>query len=104
MTIKETKAILKNMAAEIRSARKQLRQDQRDGKLVDQWGLMKLSINYRWRHIAYCMARGRTHEQIEPHYRIGNSPNWDEILPILKHIQEAEAARRAAWEAENVSA
>ncbi len=61
ITLSEVKASLKGLAQEIREL-KNTRKSRRNGYVP---GLSAKQFQYRWMHIAYCMARGRTYEQIE---------------------------------------
>lgn len=39
---------------------------------------------FRHKHIMYCLARGKTYEQIEQKTRDGNEPNWSYINCLKK--------------------
>ena len=41
--------------------------------------LAHAQYEYRHLHIAHCLLRGRSYEQIEPKVRAGNEPNWGKI-------------------------
>lgn len=86
--IAKMKAELKVTALEIRtlkSKRKELK-----GYVP---GLSSAQFNFRVKHIAYCMLRGRTLEQIEPKLREPNS--WlnthvrKEVAKIIASVLEA---------------
>ena len=49
-----------------------------------------LSARYRLRHIAYCMLRGKTYEQIEPKVKDGNHPDTQVIESIMREYREVE--------------
>lgn len=61
---------------------------QRDGSNLAcmlQGDVLKLKYNYRHRHLAYCMLRGKTYKQCEQKVRKGNKPN---MLHVKKIIQD----------------
>ena len=66
----EIKAELKSEAKELRDTKIEMRQGMSQGKTCEAAVLQsKLSgMKYHWRHkhIAYCLLRGRTIEEIEP--------------------------------------
>jgi hypothetical protein len=64
--MKEIKEQLKAMAIKIRKDKAQLKVDMRAGKFSGQSELESLRFEFRHRHVAYCLVRGRTLEQIEP--------------------------------------
>lgn len=74
------KADLKVLAKEIRTL-KSTRKQCRNGYVS---GLSSAQFNFRSQHIAYCMLRGRTLEQIEPNVR--NPDSWE-----LAQIRKAAA-------------
>lgn len=83
------KSYLKNTALEIRSARIKFKDHQRKnrgygGEHEDD--LKFLRCDYRHKHIAYSLLRGRKYEEIEKP-ATDNSPNWD----IIKEIQNEYA-------------
>lgn len=63
--IHEIKTDLKIRAERIRTSKTQVRNAQRQGAVSGQSELHQLQWDYRHRHVAYCLLRGRTREQIE---------------------------------------
>lgn len=47
-----------------------------DGKIKS------LKFQFRHRHIANCLLKGRKYEEVEPVVREGNEPNWNFIRSI----------------------
>ena len=83
--IAELKQQLKEKAQEIRELKIETKETQKEhngcaGGL--QYKTQKASRWYRNHHIAYCLLRGRTYDQIETP-REGNEPNW-KIIEELK--------------------
>ncbi len=76
---------LKAKAAEIRKTRVELKELQRSGQIAGhhQYSLISLKRDYRHRHIAYSMLRGRSYEQIEPKCREDHKPNMDLVKEIM---------------------
>lgn len=120
-TIKEMKQQLKAMALAIRTNRQEFRQNQREHslwknvhpeyfaaawnspiaqeyrKLPYKWFSPADVRNYRYLHIVYCLARGRTYEQIEPKVREGNEVDMKIIEKMLAEVvREPEAIRPSA--------
>jgi len=81
---------LKIKAAEIRKTKIQIKELQKSrdyaGKL--QYSLLHLKRDYRHKHIAYSMLRGRTYEQIEPKCHENNKPNMDFVKEIMDEYSE----------------
>lgn len=83
-SILKLKLELKALARDIKSKKKS-RKEYSNGYVP---GLSDARWEYRHKHVAYCLARGRTLEQIEPNNRIGTPPldmnfiNW--ILSSMK--------------------
>ena len=59
-------------------------------------GLDKARYEARHHHIAYCLLKGRTMEEIEPSTRIGNKPNASYIDEIKMKIEPMEEANEKA--------
>jgi hypothetical protein len=64
-----------------------------------QYQILKLKNDYRHRHIAYSMLRGRTYEQVEKTCR--KAPNFDRIKEIMaeytpKEVEHADDVRACA--------
>lgn len=51
----------------------------------------KMRADYRIKHVVYCIARGRTLEEIEPHVREGNELDKRQLKKMLE-AYEVEAA------------
>lgn len=105
-TFKQTQ---KDSAAALRQLKTEIKNLNRDCDCDCDWFALynaqgKLILDrdtWRHRHIAYCLERGRTYEQIEPKVRVENAPNWyliEQIRADLKaswevaHAEEASAA------------
>ena len=77
----EVKEGLKKLAVEIRTAKATVRRMQKEGhdNCSEFWNAegdkYKKRIEFRHKHIAYCLLKGRTLEQIEQHNRLDNKPN-----------------------------
>lgn len=81
ITIQEVKQILKNTAVEIKEL-KSTRKDVPDGYVP---GLLNKQYEYRHLHIAYCLVRGRTIDQIEKP-RPGNEHNKYKVERLMANI------------------
>jgi len=99
--LRKTKAELTNLANLIHSTRIEHKEVQRstkgsglEGKLHD------VVQSFRNLHIAYCLVRGRTYEQIETNVREGNSPRWDSINSMKDALNRDQLAWRAARDLE----
>jgi len=46
--------------------------------------LHQMQREYRYKHIVYCFARGKTMNQIEPKVRKGNEPSRYELQRLMK--------------------
>lgn len=88
----ELKSELKQLAKEIREWKNNRKLDKRiELKLRNLWEVERQVTwrkdEFRHKHIAYCMLRGRKYEQIENFCRV--SPDFDRINDIMgKHEQE----------------
>jgi len=80
----ELKAELKALAKEIRQWKSWRKPINRRGTDLQQWDVdfkvFILKREFRHRHIAYCMLRGRTYEQIENYCH--EAPDFDKIEHI----------------------
>ena len=84
--MKALKAELKSLAKSIRATKHEINENLKNNTgnaYKFQWELPTLRNNFRHKHIAYCLLRGRTMEQIEP--KTNNAP--DEKL--IKEIMDA---------------
>jgi len=107
--IQSKKYYLKGLAIQLREIKKELRQYYTDFRELNykkarekyeksgRWSyiiehdIKKAKYEFRHQHIAYCLARGKTYEQIEQKVREGNEPNQDYIEQLLSEyptIQE----------------
>ena len=81
-TKQETKEELKGLAKEIRATKEAIKESQRQGKYDEHYRLYlkveSLKKEFRHKHIAYCLLRGRTLEQIE-RPNTGNEPSMQLI-------------------------
>ena len=105
--IAKLKLELKELALQIKTQKPEYKQSQRacsladskDPKINDLWrdrsskfySLYGSKNIYRHKHIAYCLLRGRTIEQIENKNREGNGPNMTFVNKIMKEAQDAQA-------------
>lgn len=93
MKLKELKSLLKELAVHNRKCKAMYKDCQR-GKV--QWNELYTfqrtspGDDYRHMHIAYCLLRGRTYEQIENKVRPGNEPSWTMIEVIMEQFREVE--------------
>ena len=94
--IKKMKEELKELAKSIKTNKPLFKDAQRSGNWEKQWKYCTIakSSEFRYKHIAYCILRGRTLEQIEGKNREGNKPNMDYINKIIKGIKD-EALRNS---------
>jgi len=89
-----TKAELKSLAHTITESKKQFKEDQRNGILCwksEAWRTLgKAQHEYRHRHIARCMLRGRTLIQIENKERCANEKGrcYSCNHPDLKYVEK----------------
>ena len=112
MTLKELKQELKTLAETIREKRRAHRDGQRTASAWDVahpgWSAMKWSDpvrkerwevygkipgdpdyesdTFRYKHVAYCMARGRKYEEIEPKVSPGNELEMNRVEAILAQV------------------
>jgi hypothetical protein len=94
---KTLKAEQKEMAVKIRETKSETKETQKKNEYAGslQYSLLKLRSEYRHKHIAYCLMRGRSYEQIEPKCREGNKPNKDLIQEIINEYSQKESDVRA---------
>jgi hypothetical protein len=80
--LKELKSELKSLAEQIRIKRTEYKAAQRAGNAG--WPEFRsLCYTFRHKHIAYCLLRGRTREQIESFVREDNKANEDYIQELM---------------------
>jgi phage portal protein BeeE len=86
----ELKSLLKSLAADIRTAKISFKQYQREHSGSSDYKLLlhleKSKYDFRHKHIAYCLLRGRTYEQIERKCNV--QPNWDFIKVVQNDFRE----------------
>ena len=85
----ELKMELKRLAKEIKEWKRNRKEDKRFELKMQQYEVQDQidwrKDEFRHKHIAYCMLRGRKHEQIENFCRI--SPNFDRIKAIMEKYE-----------------
>jgi len=96
----ETKQTLKTLAAQIRELKPTRKADKRNGRELWQIEVDLYSLRHKYRHlhIAYCLVRGRTYEEIEKPGEF-NSPNTYEIEKLQKDLQTRVDAANVEWKA-----
>jgi len=94
---KTLKEELKEMAVKIKETKIETKDTQKKGEYAGslQYALLKFRREYRHKHIAYSLMRGRSYEQIEPKCREGNEPNKDLIQEIIDEYSQTEEDVRA---------
>jgi len=90
-TTKELKAALKEAAVAIR-VKKSKRKSRPHGRVA---GLDSLRFEVRHHHVAYCLLRGKTIEQIEPKHDKENNPRDNDYIerimaPVEKHWESLQ--------------
>ena len=85
----ELKVELKKLAKEIRVWKNNRKQDKRQQLKMRQWEVQEQvdwrKDDFRHKHIAYCMLRGRKYEQIENFCKV--FPNFDRINEIMEKYE-----------------
>lgn len=102
--IKSRKYFIKGLASQLRELKNELRQfyiDRRTMKWPDvekkykgrhiKTDIQKAKYEFRHQHIAYCLARGRSYEQIESKVRENNEPNQKYIEQLLNEYPAIQA-------------
>ena len=91
---KTLKSELKTMALALRGAKKEIKTIQKEegsgSAYLQQYKILGKKFDYRHKHIAYSMMRGKTYEQIERKCAKGNEPNQKLIQEILNAYARAE--------------
>lgn len=84
---------LKELAVEIRQAKNQRNEAFRNGMETMagtfQYDVLSLKHDYRHKHIAYSLMRGKEYSQVEPKVRKGNEPD---MKLVESYIQKEEVA------------
>jgi hypothetical protein len=106
MKLKELKAKNKEIVALIKEGNRLYRAANTPETLKAYWEWCAknsvsggLSRKYRHMHIAYCLLRGRTYEQVESYVRPGNEPNMKIVEDIMAQYKEVQDADVRAGEA-----
>ena len=92
---KELKNELKVLASEIREWKSNRKLDKRTILGLSQWKVQAeidwRKENFRHKHIAYCMLRGKKYEEVENFCRV--APNFDRIERVMEqHAQKTICA------------
>jgi hypothetical protein len=87
------KTELKNLATDLKVTKTNLRIRMREEtyKTDEQWHILKVKREYRHLHMAYCLLRGKTREEIEDKVKPGNiidSKLVDEYSQDFKKMEE----------------
>ncbi len=87
------KTELKTLASDLHSSKKDLRVHMRERtyKVEEQWHVHKARREYRHLHMAYCLLRGRTPEEVERYVKPGNAVDSklvDEYFQDFKKMEE----------------
>jgi len=81
---------LKKMSERLKQLRHEIADTQRKGNvasdLMSEQSFTKRE--FRHRHIAYGLLRGRTYEQIENKVKEGNEPNFQRVEDLKRKFQE----------------
>lgn len=89
--LSELKNYLKVQAVEIRTLKAKLKEYQKKHCGYDNgmfYAIKKMAENYRNHHIAYCLIRGKSYEQIEKNVAANNKPNMELIQGIKNAYKE----------------
>lgn len=105
--IQSRKYFIKGLAQQLRELKRELRQyydDINSMKWPDvekkykgrysydiERDIKKAKYEFRHQHIAYCLARGRSYEQVEQKVRENNEPNQDYIGKLLETYPAIQA-------------
>jgi hypothetical protein len=90
----ELKEINKTLAKQIKEKKVDVKKTQREGKYAGklQYELLDLKWLYRKQHIAYCLLRGKSYEQIEKPRKENelNEEAWKQINQIKEAYHEED--------------
>jgi len=94
-TIKSLKLELKELALELKTNKSNTKDLQRNndynaGSL--QYKSLGLKREFRHKHIAYCLLRGRRYEEIERNCGSNNKPDFDTIREICDAYETKKAS------------
>ena len=90
MKFLKTKEELKTLAARIKETRPKFKEGQRtndSGAWRMNMQLLKDAYDFRHKHIAYCMLRGRKYEEIERTTREDNKANMKLVTKLMEEIK-----------------
>ena len=106
--VKTLKNELKKLAEEIRTAKKERKSSYTGERVytstiwkdyeVAAMKAQKLSDTFRHMHIAYCLLRGRSIEEVEPKNRKDNEPNMSFVHKIMKEYDWSDEEKAAYLE------
>lgn len=100
MSVKELKIELKSLVSEIRKTKVEFKDFQRKNNGYGgsfHYTKEKLQYDFRHKHIAYCILKGRKYEEIERNCSRAGDPNWTYIQEITnEHKEIAEDVRACA--------
>jgi hypothetical protein len=85
---------LKKLAEQIRKSKIECKEYQKNNGGSDGGRFFvtyKLQSEFRLKHIAYCIMRGRKYEEIESNCSRAGEPNFDRIKEIINEHTTAEA-------------
>lgn len=101
-TIKES---LKAQAAQIRTLKDAINSGMREGKYVwkEQSAILSAQRKFRYEHVAYCLLRGRTYEQIENYTKPENAIDMDSVKKIMETMLAGLRERHPEKEIENAT-
>lgn len=86
----ELKKDLKNLAQELKKWKSSRKLNKRLQLKMPLWEIeskiYRLKVEFRHKHIAYCMLRGRSYEQIESYCRV--SPDFNRVECIMGQYEQ----------------
>lgn len=94
----EKKQELKDLAKKIRAIKQTRKQSSENYDPGANWKAYVEGRKYRHEHIAYCLVRGRTYEQIEQKVREDNKPNMDIVNKLYEALKAEVDKANAEWE------
>jgi len=93
----ELKAQLKELAKEIKKWKRNRKEDKRMELGISLWHAQSKVEQYAWefrhKHIAYCMLRGRAYEEIEQ--KCNTSPSWTYIDSVREEYEQKDICASA---------
>lgn len=98
--IAEMKSELKELAALIRAIRNDAKTVSGDSKHQKHVCANRYGADYRPQHIAYCLLRGRTLDQIEdPQHTDRSTWEYDRMIKSAYRLRDKKEAEIAQWRA-----